>query len=232
MKFTLKLTNNSRYSEVGQRNPLRWKTLLLNKDGSYTDQSGWIKCKDFFNDTVAFFKVGSVFSIYGYENNIKKNADGVYFLLKYIDNYERFNANMAVVNKQLQADLGCEMKHWPSDTRADEVILLMPNELWETTYRISMACMVVRLCNYTVDYKTWGDLWKEGNPARTEEHAFTPEAFKNAQKWGFLVPEKFRKYWYYCGPEYNSEKNPKQTGGTIHNNGVSSWSMYMQQQGA
>lgn len=231
MKFNLKLTATASYSEVGQKNPLRWKTLFLEADGSFTDQSGWIKCKDFFNDTVAFFKAGSVFSIYGYKNDIKKNADGVYFLLKYIQNFELFDKNMYQVNKQLKKDLGCEMKFWAVDDKPDEVILLMPNELWETTYRISMACMVVRMCNYDVEFKSWGDLWKDNQPTKLGEHAFSTDAIANAAKWGFLVPEKFRKYWYFCGKQYNSEVAPKVTGGIIHNNGVTSWSSYMKQEG-
>lgn len=226
MKFNLKLNNNSTYAEVGQKNPLRWKTLFKNSDGSFEDQSGWVKCKDFYNDTVAFFREGSKFSIYGYKNDIKKNEGGVYFLLKFIADKASFFENMAVMNSRLQKDLGCSVD--VLDAEGDECIILIPNELWATTYRISMVCMVVRLCNYGYKYKTWDDFWSTNAPVYTMEHAFTAEAKKNALNLGFKVPAKFEKFWWYCGEKYNSEVIKGQTGGTIHNNGCSSWSQYME----
>jgi hypothetical protein len=225
--FKITLSNNSSYSEVGQRNPLRWKTLFKNEDGSFIDQSGWIKCKDFFNDTVAFFKENSVFSIYGYKNDIKKNEEGVYFLLKYIADKKTFFQNMEMVNKQLYKDLSCTVEC--QDHEEDEVIICIPNAMWESTYRISLITMVVRLCNYGVKYAEWADLWTSSAPSQQLEHAFSPDAIKNVQENGFNVPVKFTKYWYYAGPQYNSETTPKQTGSIIHNNGVSNWSMYMKQ---
>ena len=227
MKLKIKQTNNQTYSEVGQVNPLRWKTLYHHGNGEFTDQSGWIKCKDFYNDTVAFFREGTKFSIYNYQNDIKKNDEGVYFLLKYIRDKKSFFEGLKVINHQLRKDLECEVGYWDHDN--DEVVLLIPNELWSTTYRISMITMVVRLCNYGTIYKSWEDIWHTDNPAHKFDHAFTPFAIKNAKELGFKVPEQFKKYWWYCGPQHNSEVVKKQTGGTIHNNGVSNWSMFMAQ---
>lgn len=223
--LNIKLSNTSTYAEVGQINPLRWKTLFKEADGSFIDQSGWIKCKDFFNDTVAFFKEKSVFSIYGYKNDIKKNEEGVYMLLKFVSDKPSFIKNIEVVNKQLKQDLGCELS--VQDHKDDELVILIPNELWETTYRISMVTMVIRLCNYGVTYSQWNDIWAEQSPVHNPEHAFTLDAKVNAQNLGFKVKPEFSKYWWFCGKEYNNETKPKQTGGTIHNNGVSNWSMYM-----
>jgi hypothetical protein len=225
MSLKINQSNNKTYCEVPQTNPLRWKTLYRNNDGSFFDQSGWVKCKDFYNDTVAFRKAGSVFSIYGYENNIKMNDEGIYFLLKYIKDKPSFFHNLEVVNKQLFDDLECVIA--ATDHEKDELVILIPNELWESTYRISMITMVVRLCNYGVKYESWEDMWKAGAPSQQIEHAFTKDAKENALKLGFKVPPQFTKYWYYAGPDYNSEKNPKQTGGIIHNNGVSNWSQFM-----
>ena len=223
--FKLVLKDNSTYAEEGQKNPIRWKTLFKEQDGSFTDQSGWIKCKDFYNDTVAFFKEGSVFSIYSYQNKIKKNDEGVYFLLKNITERPTFLENIAVVNKRLKEDLGCEVQVWEQDK--EHLMFLIPNELWETTYRISMITMVVRLCNYGIAYKTWEDLWDSHAPVYKVEHSFTQDAKNNALKWGFQVPEQFREYWWYCSKEYNSKTKPKTVGGTIHNCGVSTWSAGM-----
>ncbi len=227
--FKLEFKNNQTYAEVSQKNPLRWKTLLRNGD-SYTDQSGWVKCKDFYNDTVAFFKEGSVFSIYGYQNAIKKNDEGVYFLLKYIADKAVFLDNLAVMNAQLKKDLDCVVTPLPCPA-ADELIVLIPNALWESTYRISMVTFVIRLCNYGYVYKTWEDFWNTAAPAYSMEHAFTEDAKKNAKTLGFKVPTGFEEYWFYCGEKYNSKVAPKTTGGTIHNNGCSNWSMFMKQKG-
>jgi hypothetical protein len=227
--FKIVQNDKSTYCEVPQTNPLRWKTLFREADGSFVDQSGWIKCKDFYNDTVAYFKEGSVFSIYSYKNAIKKNEEGVYFLLKFIADKESFLHNIEALNPQLSFDLGTCLECW--DQGDDEVVILIPNELWESTYQISLVTMMIRLCNYGVVYEKWDDFFAEKAPINTVEHAFTEDAKKNAQKWGFKVPEPFGEYWYYCGPEYNSKVKPKQTGGYIHNNGVSNWSEFMKQEG-
>lgn len=227
MKYNLKLTNNMTYAEEGQRNPIRWKTLLKHEDGSFTDQSGWIKCKDFYNDTVAFFREGSKFSIYGYQNDIKANAEGVYFLLKYISDKASFLSNLEVLNQQLFKDTGETVGHLDMDEK-DQVIILLPPTVWETTYKMSLVTMCIRLCNYGYKYKEWADFWKTEAPVYTIEHSFTEAAKKSAREFAFKVPEKFSKYWWYCGEKYNSEVIKNQTGGTIHNNGVSSWSQYMQ----
>jgi hypothetical protein len=225
----IKFQDNTTYAEVGQVNPLRWKTLWKQPDGAFVDQSGWIKCKDFYNDTVAYFKEGSVFSIYGYKNAIQKNEEGVYFLLKFIKDKASFFKNMDAVNEQLVSDLGCRVQVLDMDAD-DEVVVCIPLELWESTYRISMITMVVRLCNYGVLYKTWDDIWAEKSPVNTVEHAFTPDAKKNAKTLGFLVPDKFKDFWYFAGPEFNSKKAPRPPQDVIiHNNGVSNWSEFMKQ---
>ena len=224
--YKINQTNNSTYAEVGQINPLRWKTLFRENAEVFSDQSGWIKCKDFYNDTVAYFKEGSVFSIYSYQNVIKKNDEGVYFLLNFVKDKALFTKNMEVVNERLKKDLDCQVGIIDIEEK-EQLIILIPTALWETTYRISMITMVVRLCNYDFAYKTWEDLWSEDAPANKVESAFSLDAKKNALTLGFLVPEKFTKYWWYCNETYNSVTKPKTTGGTIHNCGCTTWSAGM-----
>lgn len=227
MKVTLKLTNHTTYLEVGQVNPLRWKTLFKEKDGSFIDQSGWIKCKDFFNDSLAYFKSGQVFSIYGYKNNIKKNEEGVYFLLKDIKDMDSFISGMNVMNVRMFKDLKCEVSYWQHGK--EQAIILLPNPIWESTYILSLATMIIRCCNYGYQYKEWEDFYGVGAPMNTVEHAFDPEAKKNTKEWGFLVPKAFRKFWWYGGKAYNSKTMPDVTGGTIHNNGVCGWCQGIEQ---
>jgi len=227
--FKIYQNNNTRYAEVHQVNPLRWKTLYKQDDGTFVDQSGWVKCKDFYNDTVAFFKAGTEFSVYGYRNKIKKNNEGVYFLLKFIKDKPSFLDNLyKVVNAQLFSDLKCQIGIW--DQGEDEVVVMIPNELWESTYRISMITYVIRLCNYGINYSCWDDLWSTNSPSHQLDHAFTKTAITNAKKYGFKVPEQFNKYWFFAGKAYNSEQTPTITGHVIHNNGVSNWSEFMEQE--
>jgi hypothetical protein len=225
-KIEQKLTTT--YAEVGQINPLRWKTLLRDGD-TFTDQSGWIKCKDFYNDTVAYFKAGTIFNMYGYHNKIEKNEEGVYFLLKYVKDVASFQANLSVINEQLLKDLGTIVSIVPYEGAGDEVVILIPNELWESTYRISMITFVIRLGNYGYKFTDWASLWDTNSPAYTQKEAFDDNAKKNARELGFKVPDGFEKYWYYAGADHNSEKAPKQTGGIIHNNGCCSWSRAMKE---
>lgn len=229
MKITL--TNNSSYCEVPQVNPLRWKTLHKVGDNEFVDQSGWWKCKDFLNDTVAFFKQGSKFSIYSYKNDIKANDEGVYFLLNFIANKDRFQKNLEVVNKRLNADLGCKVDVVPVDDKK-QLIILIPPVCWESTYRISMITLLIRLCNYDQEFKKWEDIWdsksvlfKDGVVASSHTYFLN-----NAKTMGFAVPKQFQEYWYYAGPNYNSTKLPKQTGLIIHDDGILSWSMWMEQE--
>jgi hypothetical protein len=230
MKFNLKLTIAAHYIEIGQKNPLRWRMMYREKDGSFVDQTDWIKCKDFFNDTVAYFKTGELFDIYGYSNKKLKNEEGVYFLLNFIENVPRFLANIAVMNEQLKQDLGCAV--WAEAVESDpkQVMICIPMECWATTYRMSMVTFVIRLCNYPVEYKKWADFWAPDAPSRKVEAAFQGNAHANAEKGGFTVPAAYSNYWWFAGPKYNSEVWKDKLGlvsSVIHNNGVSNWSAYM-----
>lgn len=230
MKFNLKLNNNKYYSEIGQKNPLRWKVLYKNADTSLEDQTGWIKCKDFFNDSVAYFKAGSEFEVCGYQSKIKKNDEGVYFLLKYITDMKSFLANIDVVSAQIHKDLGTGLTCVPNDGAADEAILLIPNELWESTYRISLVTFVIRCCNYGYQFKSWKDVWATEAPSHTQERAFSVDAINRARDDGFKLPEKYAKYWFFAGKDHNSEKAPNTKGGIIHNNGCTNWNHWMRQE--
>jgi hypothetical protein len=226
----IKLTNNSTYAEVGQVNPLRWKTMFKDGDNSFVDQSGWWKCKDFLNDCVAFFKEGTKFSIYGWNNAIKKNEEGVYHYLKNIGDTQKFLYNLEVVNKRLNEDLGCAVDYLPGDQPGTAIILL-PTAVWESTYRISLITLLIRLCNYDQQFGSWADIWKKGSVVYTDG-AFTPDAIKMANELGFHVPDEYKQYWYFAGDAHNSVKQPKLTGYIIHDNGCVGWNQWMKKTAA
>lgn len=230
MQMKIILNTNTTYCEVGQVNPLRWKTMFKQDNGDFVDQSGWIKCKDFFNDTVAYFNAGVEFAIYGYKNKIKKNDDGVWMLLKHIKEPEVFAANIGVLNTQLTKD-GLGLLQLINTDKQDEYLCLIPNDLWATTYHISLITMAIRLCNYGIKYEKWEDFWMPKSPCQAIDRVFSAAACQGVTKHGFKVPEGFQDYWWFAGPSHNSKVVAKDklpgVSLTIHNNGVVNWTNYM-----
>ena len=221
-----KLLVNDTYNETPQVNPIRWK--ILYKDGeNLTDQSGWMKCKDFFNDLVAA-KYGRFFFVYGFDNQkIKWNEEGLYFLLKYISDKPRFFHNLTTINERLVKDLGdnIEMKAWDNDK--DEVVILIPSIIFTNTYYFSLLAMLIRVSNYDVQMSSWDDFFNEMSPLVTKENAFNSQTMKITKAWGFVLPEKHLKHWWWYNEQYNSEAGETfQQPTSIHNNGCAQRLMF------
>lgn len=227
MNYKLKLSVSRAYSEVPQYNPLRWK-IMSKQDDTFVDQTGWIKCKDFFNDLVAK-EYGVEFPIYGFNNaDIKKDAEGYYFLLNFIENKERFLANIKVVNKRLKEDTGVVLSTFDVD-EPEQVVLLLPNELWANTWMVSLVTYLIRCSNYEYAFKDWNDIWSSKSPCKTMESALNHTAQDIAAKIGFKVPEKYKDFWWFNNDRYNSKtyKVTSYDGHWIHNCGCSTWSLGM-----
>lgn len=217
------------YAEIPQKNPLRWVMLHRTGKDTFDAQTGDIKCKDFFNDTLAFFKSGMKFGVYGYQSEKLKNEEGVYFLLKFISDKGAFRQGIDTINQKMKEQLGEELTLW--DHEKDQMIVLLPPSIWESTWRLSLVTFLIRCSNYGYAHKSWDDFWHSQAPMYALEHTFDDRTKKNTKTWGFLVPKPYAKYWYFCGKDFNSEKAPRQTGGTIHNNGCVNWSTFMSQEG-
>jgi hypothetical protein len=226
-KINIKLTNNSTYAEEFQVNPLRWKCLIKTGENEFKDQSGWWICKDFLNDCVAFFESGHKFSIYGWKNDLVLQPEGMYFLLDNLADKQLFVKNLEVINKKLEEQLQCKVDFIDLPD-ADQAIVLIPTQCWKSTYLISTITLLIRLSNYDKQFKTWEDFWKPNSILAMDKNIFgMPEAGKFINKYGFIVPEQFQKYWYYAGIE-NSVKNPKPTyNSVIHNCGIVTWVQWM-----
>jgi hypothetical protein len=220
------ITKYPTYYEVSQNNPLRWKPMLRNAEGLFEEQAGWMKCKDFFNDLVARRKQDKAWEIYGFKNDIKFNDEGLYILLNNVTKKELFVKNIEVMNKRLQADIGCEIELLDTEHPA-MMIALVPNEVWHSTYRVSAVTGCIRLCNYNYTYGQWEDFWNHSAPSYTSEKNFDDLAKKNLLKNGFKVAEQYADYWFYGGEQYNSKTLPNAQGAMVHNNGVSTWSYYV-----
>lgn len=224
MLFKIKVNEHAPLNEVGQVNAIRWQILKELGEGEFETQSQVMKCTDYFNDVVAKKVAGTNFGVYGFDNtNIKFEADGGLFVQ--VTNIKTtFLENLAAINAQLRADLGCEVE-FCKDDRKNALILHFPDAVLRTTYRVSLLCWVLRLSNYDVVFKKWEDIWKLPNsPANTVEgHLKGPRVAPYAAKHGFKVATDFDKYWWFSGLSYNSEKDPGAKGTVVHNCGCASW---------
>lgn len=219
--FKLKNTHKITYAEVEQSNPLRWR-IMLRKKNTLTSQSGLIKCKDFFNDVVAWKQGKHQFKIYSFDNNITFNRAGLYFVLTGISNREMFLANLDVLNDKIKKNLNTKISYYTT-ARKSKVVIHIPNPLWENTYYISAVSMMIRLCNYNCIYKTWEDFFHKDAPMNTAEHSFNPEAQALVLTNGFTIPEVAKGCWYYARFGWTSQSDKPVQGVTIHNNGASDW---------
>lgn len=224
--FKLNLTHTNTYSEMGQPNPMRWRLMFKEEDGSLSSQSGLIACKDFFNDVVAWKQAQKEFQIYKFNNQVKFNEEGMYMVLSSIADVDQFMNNiLSVLNLQLVEDLGTVLLiEQQSDS---EVVLCIPNEVWESTYYISVVSMMIRLCNYNVSYTSWDSFFEKDAPINTIEQAFKQATKDFVSLNGFKLPEEFQKYWYFSSYGFTSESDKPLDSHVVHNNGANDWVVNM-----
>lgn len=220
--FKLNNTHKNTYGEIPQPNPLRWRIMHRDKN-VMSSQSGLIKCKDFFNDVVAWKKANYAFSMYSFKNDIEFNRYGVYFHLTQLEDRDRFFANLDVLNQRIQQDLGTKVSYYKASRSKTSAFIHIPNPLWETTYHISLVTMMIRLSNYAKQYESWDDFFAKDSPMCTVDKAFNAVAQAFTKKHGFVLPEKAKGFWYHSTHGFNSKTNPKPSCSIIHNNGCCSW---------
>lgn len=226
--FDIKILKKHRgqYAEIDQANPLRWR-IMHRKEDVLTSQSCLIKCKDFFNDVVAWKKAKKAFVIYGFKNKIKFNRDGLYIHLTEISDIDVFLENLLVVNDRLTQDLKTEMCWYIQEDNS--VVVLIPHKIMSNTYYISLLSMLIRLCNYKITYPNWDSIFAKDAPLNTAEEAFTADAKAFTKKNGFKLLTKYRKLWYNSTNGWNSASNKDLLGTVIHNNGVCDWVKSMEE---
>ena len=211
--------HKGQYAEIDQPNPLRWRIMHRSKD-VLTSQSCLIKCKDFFNDVVAWKKAKKAFVIYSFKNNIKFNRNGLYVLLTEISDEKIFLSNIEIVEQRLWQDL---RETLVMDRVDDGFVVLIPHKVFSNTYYISLFSMLIRLCNYNTEYTTWDSIFDENAPLNTIEEAFNDNAKAFTQKNGFKLLTKYRKLWYNSTNGWDSASGKELIGSIIHNNGVCDW---------
>jgi hypothetical protein len=221
--FKIEIKHKNTYAEIAQKNPLRWQIMKREKN-TLTSQSGLIKCKDFFNDVVAWKNGNHAFNIYNFDNKIEFNRYGVYFLLTEIADRDMFFANLEVLNSRLQADLNTKISFYKT-TNKDKVVIHIPNPLWKNTYYISVVSMMIRLCNYAYAYEGWDGFFKEDAPLNTVESSFNDQAKARVKEFGFALPDFAKDCWYFARFGYTSKSGKEIIPSAIHNNGASDWAL-------
>lgn len=207
------------YAEMDQPNPLTWR--IMHKRGDMlVSQTNPIKCKDFFNDVVAWKNAKHAFSIYNFDNRIKFNKDGLHVLLTNIDNMGKFMYNFAVVAVKLDEDLGVDIQTY---TVPEGLVVVLPTKVFKTTYYVSLLTMMIRCCNYNIEYESWDDFYNEDAPMNTIETAFDDAAKEFTKQNGFKLLTKYRKLWYNSTHGWNSASGHELVASIIHNNGVVNW---------
>jgi hypothetical protein len=213
-------------NEIPQHNPLRWTILYKRDYGSFDTQSIEIKCRDFFNDLVAAKQAQHYFSIYGFKNeNVEWNKEGLYFKLSYLYDAAKVCQKIETsLNPKIEEQLGKEAVLKPIIIDTKSILLLIPNEFWESTYRISALTMLIRAINYAFESSSWDDLFKDTAALMSMEHSWMLDNKKHIHKHGFLLPKGTENMWFFYGKECNStlEKDYWKSS-SVHNCGVSNW---------
>jgi hypothetical protein len=217
----LKKANYPTYAEEGQTNPIRWTILSKNPDGSFTQESNVIRCKDFFNDYVYSYNTGKFFSIYSFSPNgynMPKKGEPCYMEITGLT--PSFVNNLDIFNEYLDKEGLPIVKSIKSEKGL--VIEIDPFYL-QNTHHISLLSLAIRIINCDKELKTWEDI-----------KAYRPTEYGDAGKWDkvvkkgtfFKIPDHLKKYVWFVNKDYNSETNSASynLSSLVHNNGVLSWS--------
>ena len=218
MAFRISKALSNTYSEISQKNPLRWEILFRDGD-SFKPVTGKLKCRDFFNDMVARLMDGKLFQIYRFDNSVAVNKDGVWFRLTGIEKKAVFIKNLEVLNNYLAEALGFGMM--VVNRKDDQLMLFIPRYFWTKTYYISALTGLIRIANYGVEFESYEKMLS--SPLIQQDGAINGNGLKLMKKIGFKMPEQYNAYWWYHDKNYNSVKSPDMSDSTIHNNGVNGW---------
>lgn len=223
MKLIPSNSNFPTYSENNQNNPLRYQILFREGDELHV-QTGVFKCKDFFNDLVAWY-LGKKFMVYGMDTRtIKLNDEGVYILFTGQVRKEFETHLEEIINPKLKEDLGVVM----SRVDTEECVYLIPREVFNHTKTIGWLMYFIRQCNYPKKRSLEEMLSSPGESSGTERRiaelylSGIPTITTVLNPGGLLPIEPLRKFaWYYSG-SYHSEAASDVY--QIHNAGPIQWS--------
>lgn len=205
------------FNEALQVNFLRWTLLYKEEDGSFEDQTGIFKCKDYFNDFVAKYH-GYEVAPYGMDTKkIKLNEEGFYVLLTGMTHHEELKHNLRLLSNE------AIKQGFPAlvfDGIEEGVLLFIPREYMESTYTISFLMGLIRLSHANRYFNSLAEIVSYNQVDRPFKQ-YTDKALEQ----GFKPP---LDEWFYPGKDC-LEKITKENcyrglyDQTIHNTGVYFW---------
>ncbi len=210
------------YAENSQANPIRYVVYYKNEDGTYQAQTNEFKCKDFFNDMVAWYH-GIKFRRYGMDfREFTLNEEGVYVELRNLK--PTFLNNVKTVLGEEFKVFGAEVSFENIGTRQTSVMMFVPRKFFSCTYFISYLTLMLRNCNWDVSYTTPDDIFSYSG---SDSLLRTSKTIMN--KWPLKDEPWLSEYWFYSGPNINSKKTYQQGDWDpcVHNCGIVHWSIQL-----
>lgn len=220
--MNITITEKGFYTEISQPNPLRWMIVTPTEDGGFKNETGWLKCRDFFNDYVYARQTGKTFSIYGLDTskiNVAPKDQPMYLLLDVCT--QAFQHNLEVLNIWL---LSQDLPQIEFEYYKDKKWLIALDPFYlENTHHISLITLFIRLMNQEFEFQDFDSILNFTDFPHSEQ-----EKLKIVVKKGFFfnLPERVKDCVWYVNGEYNSKKIPYMEYGlatTVHNNGVLGW---------
>lgn len=207
-----------KYNEAAQTNSLRWTLLYKEEDGTFEDQTGIFKCKDYFNDFVAKY-YGFEVAPYGLDTKkIRLNEGGCYILLTGIKHLNEFTHNLDLISQEAHLKQGFPDLDY--DVVKSDVLLFIPREYMKSTYTISFLTALVRLAHADKCFNSLAEIVSYQQVDRPFKQ-YTERALAN----GFKPPIDGK--WFYPGKMYEriitKENVYIKYATVIHNNGAHSW---------
>jgi len=183
------------YGQIPQYNPIEFALYRL-KDDKWEPETGWFKCRDFFNDVVSGYH-GFKERIYGFApKELSYHDYGVWIRLKNL--YPEFFHNVELLKPVLD-EIGVTLNFVPLADVPSQAFVLFPRKLFENTFVISKVTLMIRMCNCKTEYNSWEEV-----KASSQEILYLHEK-TNFNKRGLTLPEKYANYWYYAHRDFHSQ---------------------------
>lgn len=200
------------FNEAMQTNSLRWTLLYKEEDGTFEDQTGIFKCKDYFNDFVAKYH-GFEVAPYGLDTKkIKLNEEGCYVLLTGVQHHKEFEHNLHLLNKAAMQQGFPDLVFEGFEQGA---MLFIPREYMKSTYTISFLTGLIRLAHADKCFNTLEEIVNYQQVDRPFKQ-YTDKALKQGLK------SPVANWYYYAkgGENKITKENCMGYSQTIHNAGV------------
>lgn len=216
------------YIENDQHNPIRWTMLEEVEDKVFKNTTNRFRCRDYFNDFVAFNRGIPKFSTYGMDSDQGKvDKDGGFYILLTGCLSNLMQNLQEVINPELESVYGVGLATIPVNQEditgflvdKHDMIVYVPKELLKSTLRLSLITLFIRNCNQRHFVKSYENLLDDSFAADGQLR----EGVMNLLRTHNYLLEKEDKYIWYCSEKYNSVVSPHEVGMVIHDCGVGTY---------